>query len=319
MKLCLMRSVREDRELEQTCEQSPEKLRIYAPRLVPISALLPASISVSTEVNKMKLIVEKFTEINTRKTPQNPSSISTITGSTPCQPPSSPSFAALLLSLPRPPLRPRRRNAPPLPLLLPALDAVAASDVAQCLYPEWRNAVEKPFLWLGDLHPYLFTDLLRSFLDDQDSSQEEDGDGFLEYAAATVREFHHRPWHVETAWRSQSRALTTRADQIECGLRLMAPAMAARARHAQAKLVKSVGAEWGSREGVKAAVGEAMEELVGVVVDANRPRRSVLADVLSVTMVYQAALFFEAVAQFLVGIRDSKLLKEFEDCEKAIN
>ncbi|KAK6160672.1 hypothetical protein DH2020_004053 [Rehmannia glutinosa] len=81
-----------------------------------------------------------------------------------------------------------------------ALDATAASDVAQCLYPEWRNAVEKPFLWLGDLHPYLFTDLLQS-----------------------------------------------------------------------------------------------------------------------VTMVYQAALFFEAVAQFLVGIRDSKLLKEFEDCEKAIN
>ncbi|KAK6158013.1 hypothetical protein DH2020_005327 [Rehmannia glutinosa] len=208
-----------------------------------------------------------------------------------------------------------------------ALDAAAAADVAQCLYPEWRNAVEKPFLWLGDLHPYLFTNLLRSFLDDQDSSsQEDDGDGggdFLEYDAAAVREFHHRPWHVATAWRSPSRALTTRADQIECGLRLMAPALAARARHAQAKLARSVGAEWGSGEGVKAAVGEAMaeamEEMVGVVVDANRLRRSVLADVLSVTTVYQAALFFEAVAQFLVGFRDLKLLKEFEDCEKAIN
>ncbi|KAI3468904.1 hypothetical protein Pfo_025567 [Paulownia fortunei] len=204
-----------------------------------------------------------------------------------------------------------------------ALDQAAAADVAQCLYPEWRNSLEKPFLWLGDLHPYLFTNLLRSFLDDQESSQE-DNDDFLEYDTTTTTTMSlHKPWHVAVAWRSPSKALTTRVDQIECGLRLMVPALAARARQVQAKLVKNVGADWGSKEGVKAAVGEAMaeemDELVGVVVDANRLRRSVLADVLSVTSVYQAALFFEAVAQFLVGFRDEKLLREFDECEKAIN
>ncbi|KAL6558608.1 hypothetical protein OROMI_018958 [Orobanche minor] len=62
-----------------------------------------------------------------------------------------------------------------------------------------------------------------------------------------------------------------------------------------------------------------MEELVGVVVDANRLRRSVLADVLSVTNVYQAALFLEAVGKFLVGFRDEELLQEFQDCERPIN
>lgn len=67
------------------------------------------------------------------------------------------------------------------------------------------------------------------------------------------------------------------------------------------------------------AVAEEMEELVGVVVDANRLRRSVMADVLSVTTVYQAALYLEAVAQFLVGFRDDKIIKEFEHCQKPIN
>lgn len=203
-----------------------------------------------------------------------------------------------------------------------ALDQAAAADVAQCLYPEWRNSLEKPFLWLGDLHPFLFTNLLRSFLEDQESSQEENDDDF-EYDVTSTKESLDAPWHVAAAWRSPSKALTARVDQIECGLRLMVPALAARARQAQAKLVRNVGAEWGRKEGVKAAVADAMaaemEELVGVVVDANRLRRSVLADVLSVTSVYQAALFLEAVAQFLVGFRDEKLLREFDKCEKSIN
>ncbi|KAL2238052.1 protein INAPERTURATE POLLEN1 [Sesamum indicum] len=202
-----------------------------------------------------------------------------------------------------------------------ALDQAAAADVAQCLYPEWRNSLEKPFLWLGDLHPYLFTNLLRSFLEDQESSQDENDD--FGYDVTSVKESLYTSWHVAAAWRSPSKALTARIDQIACGLRLMVPALAARARHAQAKLVRNVGAEWGRKEGVlKAAVAEAvaaeMEELVGVVVDANRLRRSVLADVLSVTSVYQAASFLEAVAQFLVGFRDEKLLREFDKCEKAI-
>ncbi|XP_073049680.1 protein INAPERTURATE POLLEN1-like [Primulina eburnea] len=201
------------------------------------------------------------------------------------------------------------------------MDLAAVEDVAQCLYPEWRNSLEKPFLWLADLHPYLFTNLLRSFLDDQESGDGDVLDTIQEIRES--REFLDKRWHVAVAWRSPSKALTTRVDQIECGLRLMVPALAARARHAQMKLVRSVGAEWRRMDGVKVAVEEAlaaeMEELVGVVVDANRLRKSVLADILSVTSVYQAALFLEALAEFLVGFRDDKLLKEFDKCKMVIN
>ncbi|KAL8539712.1 hypothetical protein ACS0TY_001356 [Phlomoides rotata] len=184
-----------------------------------------------------------------------------------------------------------------------ALDQAAAEDVALCLCPEWRNSLERPFLWLGDLHPYLFTNLLRSFLDDTEEESEDDSSDD----------------EVAAAWKNPSRVLTTRVDQIECGLRLMAPALAARARQAQVKFVKAVGAECGGKAAVAEAMAEEMEELVGVVVDANRLRRSVMADVLSVTTVYQAALYLEALAQFLLGFRDNKFLQEFQQCQKPIN
>ncbi|XP_055819469.1 protein INAPERTURATE POLLEN1 [Solanum dulcamara] len=191
-----------------------------------------------------------------------------------------------------------------------ALDLAAANDVAQVLYPDWRNPFEKPFLWLGDLHPYLFINLLRSFIGDSES--EIDSDIFDKL----------QNWHVVMAWKSPSRKLTTGVDQIECGLRLMVPALAARARDAQAAFVEKMAAEWGKCKGrkqeMKGVVGESaaaeMEELVGVFVDANRLRRSVLSDILNVTDVNQAAVFLEALAQFLVGFRNRELLSQFDKC-----
>ena len=59
------------------------------------------------------------------------------------------------------------------------LDIAASNNVAQLLYPDWRNPLEKPFLWLGDLHPYLFTNLLRSFLDDTSEDDEDDADSVV--------------------------------------------------------------------------------------------------------------------------------------------
>lgn len=100
------------------------------------------------------------------------------------------------------------------------------------------------------------------------------------------------------------------------------PALAARARDAQAKFVEKMAVEWGKCEGrkqeMKGVVGESsaaeMEELVGVFVDANRLRRSVLSDILNVTDVNQAAVFLEALAQFLVGFRNRELLSQFDKC-----
>ncbi|CAN6579403.1 unnamed protein product [Malus baccata var. baccata] len=210
-----------------------------------------------------------------------------------------------------------------------ALDLAAANDVAQLLDPDWRNPLEKPFLFLGDLHPYLFTNLLRSFLNQNDSDDDEDYDNdslTVQFADAQDRDrdqlevLFDRPWHIATAWRSQSYDLMGKLEQVERGLRLMVPALVARARDAQAAFLEHVGRNWDYGSGLqKAAVAEAMaeqnEEMVGVFVDANRLRRSVLVEILGTTSVFQAALFLEGLAQFLVGFRDPELLAQFDLCK----
>lgn len=228
-----------------------------------------------------------------------------------------------------------------------ALDlSAAADDVAHLLHPSWRHPLETPFLWLGDLHPYLFTNLLRSFLNRDNDETEQNDDAvfqslnlrnrFLLTAgddknneSDNVNELFNRPWHIVMAWRNPPASLMARIDQIECGVRLMVPALAARARKAQERFVKAVAGDyWGGRrrrnkEAAKEVAGKAvmaeMDEMVGVLVDANRLRRSVLAEIIAATSVYQAALFLEGLAQFLVGFRDLDLLADFEACKTPLN
>lgn len=130
------------------------------------------------------------------------------------------------------------------------------------------------------------------------------------------------------AWKNPSKVLMNQIEQIECGLRLMVPALVARARDAQMVFVESAAKNWvecdgGKKEASKAVVGEAMEaqmdEMVSVFVDANRLRRSVLSEIIGATNVYQAALFLERFAQFLVGFKDSELLGEFQCCKTPLN
>lgn len=209
------------------------------------------------------------------------------------------------------------------------LDLTASSfdQVSQLLFPEWRNSLEKPFLWLGDLHPYLFTNLIRLFLGDEESEGSSGSGGTVLDFPELCKFLDEVPWHVLTTWKSPSKTLTTRVDQIECGLRLVVPSLVARARNAQAQFVERLGFEWrkceGRKEEMEEAIGEAMrtemEELVNVFLDANRLRKSALADILNATNVYQAALFFEGLAQFLIGFHDQKLLREFEKCKTHIN
>ncbi|KAL4602546.1 hypothetical protein ACB092_10G060000 [Castanea dentata] len=208
-----------------------------------------------------------------------------------------------------------------------ALDLAASHDVSQLLFPHWRNSLEKPFLWLGDLHPYLFTNLLRSFLEDTDEEEETDDEVNDDVVRENYKYLFDKPWEVAMAWKNPSRNLTTRVDQIECGLRLMVPALVDRVRNAQAGLVERVAEDWvwyqGRKEAARPAIVEVveaeMEEMVSVFLDANRMRRSVLAEIISATSVYQGALFLEGLAQFLVGLRDPQLLAQFESCQMPLN
>ncbi|GAV67261.1 DOG1 domain-containing protein, partial [Cephalotus follicularis] len=200
------------------------------------------------------------------------------------------------------------------------LDVSASHDtISDLLFPSWRNSLEKPFLFLGDLHPYLFTNLLRRFLDIESDEEDNENDGFEQLGGDQNASF-FRQWQVVMAWKDPSKNLMTRIEQIECGLRLMVPALVARLREVQADFVKMVAEDWVKCEGKKEnfGVGEAMkvdmEEVVSVFVDANRLRRSVISEVVSELSVYQAALFLEGLAQFLVGFRDKELLRRFNRC-----
>ncbi|GAB4857047.1 hypothetical protein Ancab_014958 [Ancistrocladus abbreviatus] len=206
-----------------------------------------------------------------------------------------------------------------------SLDLAASQDVSQVLFPDWRNSLEKPFLWLGDFHPYIFTNLLRSFLEDHEEEDDEDQE-IEEFHVNALKNFQFldKPWSTVMAWKNPSKNLMNRIEQIECGLRLIVPALVARAREAQAVMIDKVGAEWESKWGRKmAVVGKAvmdgMEELTCVILDANRLRRSVLSEIMGELDVCQAALFLEGLAQFYIGFRNSELLGELESCKMPPN
>ncbi|KAB1217046.1 hypothetical protein CJ030_MR4G021275 [Morella rubra] len=143
-----------------------------------------------------------------------------------------------------------------------ALDLAASHDVAQLLFPDWRNSLEKPFLWLGDLHPYLFTNILRSFLNDNDKDGDEKNDVFMTVGGQNC-EFFDKPWEIAMAWKAPSKILINRIDQVECGLRLMVPALVNRVRKAQAGFVERVVEDWvwcdGKKDAARAVIGEAVE------------------------------------------------------------
>ncbi|XVE65034.1 hypothetical protein DITRI_Ditri07aG0149500 [Diplodiscus trichospermus] len=205
------------------------------------------------------------------------------------------------------------------------LDLAASDDVSQILFPSWRNSLEIPFLFLGDLHPYLFTNLLRSFLVASNNEEDAEMVGLHDPAKGSLLENLEsldKPWQVLTAWMNPSENLILRLEQIECGLRLMVPALVSRVKKVQGAFVARVAEKLTACEGKKKALEEAvkveMEEMLGVFVDANRLRRSVIIEIVNATDVYQGALFLEGLAQFLVGFKDPVLLGELERCKMRI-
>ncbi|XP_031261185.1 protein INAPERTURATE POLLEN1 [Pistacia vera] len=194
--------------------------------------------------------------------------------------------------------------------------AASQENLPQLLFPSWRNSLEIPFLLLGDLHPYLFTNLLRSFLD-QETEEGEENDSCDGVVAGL-----DRPWQVMMAWKNVSKHLMNHIDQIECGLRLMVPALMSRIKKVQGGFVGRIAEDWGAdcegkRERIEEAMKEAMEEMVSVFMDANRLRKSVITEIVSGLSLYQAALFLEGLAQFLVGLREEEVLGEFKRCKNS--
>lgn len=121
-----------------------------------------------------------------------------------------------------------------------------------------------------------------------------------------------KQWQIETAWKRRSKSLMPRIEDLERGLRLMVPSLTRRVTDAQAAFVAKLESE--GRVDAGAATAQ-MEDLASVFRDANRLRRSAISEIVSATTTYQAALFLKALAQFLVGLGDPKLLHKIEDCD----
>lgn len=81
-------------------------------------------------------------------------------------------------------------------------------------------------------------------------------------------------------------------------------------------MVENLSAGW-RQNGENFEVGEVVRELVDkmtcVFLDANRLRRSVLADIMEALNVYQAAFFLQGLAKFYVGFSDPNLLDQFSN------
>ncbi|KAL0727265.1 hypothetical protein Bca4012_023358 [Brassica carinata] len=201
--------------------------------------------------------------------------------------------------------------------------AADPNTIPYLLSPSWRNSLETPFLFLGDIHPYLLTNLLRSFIDreNQDSDYED------EDTLRLIPDLVNQPLKIATAWKDPSDELVMRIDQIECTMRLMVPVLMDRLRKAQRGFASRVSENWISSYQVgkkrktavtaaSAAVEDAakveMEELVSIFVDANRLRKSVIMDIVGATSEHQAALFLQGLCQFLAGFKDQVLLQDFE-------
>ncbi|CAN1748080.1 Protein INAPERTURATE POLLEN1 [Linum perenne] len=171
----------------------------------------------------------------------------------------------------------------------------AADNLPHLLHPSWRNPIERPFLFLGDLHPYLLTNLLRKFLAEEDDNEETEQLG------------------LGMAWKEPSDTLTVKIEQIERGLRLIVPSFSERMKKAQSEFMSKVGvAEEKSAAVVAEAMKAEMDEMVSVFVDANRVRRSVISEIVGALDLYQAALFLEGLGQFLVGFREPGLVRKFK-------
>lgn len=121
--------------------------------------------------------------------------------------------------------------------------------------------------------------------------------------------FVEKQWQITSAWKNSSESLKPRINEIERGLRLMVPALLGRLKAAQVRFVDRLATDWPENDGdematvVRGAASAEMEELARVFKDVNRLRHSTISEIVGAMTVYEAALFLQALARFVIGLR----------------
>lgn len=138
---------------------------------------------------------------------------------------------------------------------------------------------ETQLFFIGDIHPCLFTSLIRSLID--------------------------------STWRDEQ---VRRIDQIERGMMVSVSDLMEQMSKAQIRFLARVSKNWVARTEASSSVAavdeaakEETEELVRIFSAANSLRKSVLREIFKATTGIQAAKFLESLCEFLAGFQDQVL------------
>ncbi|CAH8359587.1 unnamed protein product [Eruca vesicaria subsp. sativa] len=166
------------------------------------------------------------------------------------------------------------------------------------LFPSWRsNSLETPILFLGDIHPRLFTNLIQSFMDDDGLNQ----DPILTFSNLA-------------AWEELSSELeNTINETVSRLLGEMKEAQDGFIRRFSSKFVSSFLGSWSGTVVMDTATlvtttdqddgAMIMEELVRIFREANKLRKDTITSIVGVLNMNQIALFLESVCKFLAGFK----------------
>ncbi|KAF8118498.1 hypothetical protein N665_0005s0255 [Sinapis alba] len=177
------------------------------------------------------------------------------------------------------------------------LDYYANKDtILYLLFPSWRsNSLETPILFLGDIHPHLFTSLVHSFIDD-DALKQDLIYNYNNLAADwslnlgnTVKETVLRL--LGAMRKAHDRFVKRFSDKWVSSFRLS---------QSETVLMETATSVTMDQDG---GGGEIMEEFVRIFRKANQLRKNTITNIAGVLNVNQRALFLESVCKLLAKFK----------------
>ncbi|CAA7060082.1 unnamed protein product [Microthlaspi erraticum] len=181
-----------------------------------------------------------------------------------------------------------------------ALNSKAKNDpntIPYLLFPSWRKSFETPLLFLGDIHPYLLTRLLRSLITRANQDSGESTDELLKKIEEIEDE---TGTNVSDLLDRMSKAQIHFADRFSENW--------VSSYHSPEKKQSKTSMEMAASMAVDYAAKEETMELVKIFVDANRLRKKLISAIVKATSkshhLALAALFLEGLCRFYLNSRD---------------
>lgn len=173
------------------------------------------------------------------------------------------------------------------------------STISQLLSTSWLNSQETPFLFLGDIHPNLFTNLLRSLINPA-----------IQESGHVAVEIDRRSEFVN-AWQEANDQLETKLSRIELRTTMNVPALLECIRVVERSYVARVSKTWIVSQGkgkktlteVK-MLDDEIEALLQIYMETYRLKKSIIISISQTLSLYQSTLYLQALCQAFVGLHE---------------